>query len=196
MNEYYFLFGLAFLWTLFATIQDLKSREVANWLNFSFISSALAYRAFYSLSTKNHSFFLYGLAGLAIFFILANALYYSKVFAGGDAKLLMGYGIILPFQNITSLFFISLLFILLLFLAGAIYSIFYSFFIVSKNKIVFKKEFKEKAKKNRYVLISTLVIAIILLIYNPRSPINLALTIALLIPITYIYTKAIDKCML
>ena len=30
MQEYYFLFALAFVWTTFATIQDPKNRQVAN----------------------------------------------------------------------------------------------------------------------------------------------------------------------
>src|SRR3989338_6014136 len=107
MEEYYFLFVLTFLFTLFASIQDLKKREVANWLNFSFIAFALTYRAFYSLATKNFQFFLFGILGFAIFFILAHALYYSKAFAGGDAKLLMGFGVILPYTSYNSLLILS-----------------------------------------------------------------------------------------
>ena len=80
MKEYYFLFGLFFVWTLFASIQDLKKREVANWLNFSLIAFALVYRLFYSVAVKDYSFFVYGLLGFAVFFILAYAFYYLGVF--------------------------------------------------------------------------------------------------------------------
>ena len=43
------LICLALVWILFATIQDLRSREVANWLNFSLIIFALGLRFFYGL---------------------------------------------------------------------------------------------------------------------------------------------------
>jgi len=90
MEEYYFLFVLAFVWMIFAVVQDLKTREVANWLNFSLIGFALAYRAFYSSFTGEWMFLGFGFLGFLMFFILAHVFYYSKVFAGGDAKLLMG----------------------------------------------------------------------------------------------------------
>jgi len=90
MTEIYFLFALAIIWTTFAAIQDIKTREVSNWLNFSLIAFALAYRAFYSISKKDPKFFILGVLGFIIFFILAHVFYYGRAFAGGDAKLLMG----------------------------------------------------------------------------------------------------------
>ena len=139
MNQYYFLFALALLFTLFATIQDIKKREVANWLNFSLIAFALAFRAFYSITNNSPKFFLLGISGLAIFIAIANLLYYGKIFAGGDAKLLMGFGIILPYTTYFSLVTLSLSFVLLLLTTGAIYSLFYSIVIVQKNKNKFRK---------------------------------------------------------
>jgi len=49
MEEYYFLFGIAFLWTLFAVVQDIRKREVSNWLNFSLLGIIIAYRAIYGI---------------------------------------------------------------------------------------------------------------------------------------------------
>mgnify|MGYP001614646475 FL=1 len=116
MEEYYFLFLLGLLWCIFATVQDLRKREIANWLNFSMIIFALAYRAFYSIEARDGGdFFLFGLGGFGIFFLLANLLYYGRAFAGGDAKLLMGFGALLPFESINDLLFVSAGFILLLF---------------------------------------------------------------------------------
>jgi len=166
MQEYYFLFALAFLWTLFASIQDLKQREVANWLNFSLIAFALAYRAFYSISTKNPKFFLLGLTGTILFIMLAYALYYGKAFAGGDAKLLMAYGAILPFTSFSNIIPLTLLFLFLLFSIGAIYSIIYSFFIISKNKKTFTKEFKNKTKKHKKMLVVSLTIFTLLILIS------------------------------
>ena len=140
-EKYYFLFGLAFLYVIFATVQDLRKEEVANWLNFSLIGFALTYRAFYALQFDDGMFFVYGLAGFLLFFAFANLFYYSGVFGGGDAKLLMGLGIVLPISNWMDLFFVGVGFLFLLFLIGACYSLVYSFFIAGRNFKIFKKEF-------------------------------------------------------
>ena len=59
MFEVIFLGILALVWIVFATIQDIKSREIANWLNFSLIIFALGFRFFYSLFELNDFNFLY-----------------------------------------------------------------------------------------------------------------------------------------
>lgn len=196
MQEYYFLFGLALLWTFFATIQDLKSREVANWLNFSLIAFALAYRAFYAIFTSNLQFFLLGLFGFFIFFALAYALYYSRAFAGGDAKLLMGFGIILPFSDYWSLISLSLLFLFTLFLIGAIYSIIYSFIIVSKNSAKFTNEFRKRFNKNKSLMIASLLLFIALTIFGFVNQLFFLIALIALLPFIWLYTKSLDRCML
>jgi Flp pilus assembly protein protease CpaA len=196
MKEYYFLFALAFVWTFFAVVQDLKSREVANWLNFSLIAFALAFRAFYSISTSNKDFFLFGLAGFAIFFVLAHALYYSKAFAGGDAKLLMGFGIILPYTSYSSLLTMSLFFFFLLFLTGAVYSMTYSIFLINKNQKEFKKEFNKRIKNGKHWLFLSVILFVASTLYGFINPITFLPALIFLIPIVYIYTKSLDKCMI
>jgi len=196
MTELYFLFALAILWTTFAAIQDIKTREVSNWLNFSLIAFALAYRAFYSISNKNPQFFLLGLYGFIIFFILAHVFYYGRAFAGGDAKLLMGLGIILPYTSYKSLFTLSITFIFLLFLVGAIYSIIYSTFIVAKNKEKFIKTFKKYFRKNPILISISLISFLIFLSLSYFIPLLLPFAIILLIPSLFIYTKSLDKCMI
>ena len=78
-----FLVAIGLIWILIASIQDLKKREVYNWLSFSLIGVALSYRLFYSILSGNWSFLLYGILGLIVFFALSQAFYYGKVFAGG-----------------------------------------------------------------------------------------------------------------
>lgn len=195
MQQYYPLFILALIITITAVIQDLKTREVLNWLNFSFIAIALAYRAFYATINKNLQFFTLGLAGFIIFFLLAHILYYSKAFAGGDAKLLMGFGIILPYTSYSSLITFSLAFILLLFTIGAVYSLIYSIFIAIKNKTKFKKELAKLIKKYKLPLATLLALPIILTLTN-LTTITITFSLLFLILIIYIYTKAVDTCMI
>src|SRR3989304_496776 len=110
-----FLVVLMLIWLVFAVIQDLRTREIANWLNFSLIVFALGFRFFYELfSDINFVFFYQGLLGLGIFFVLGTLLYYGRIFAGGDAKLMMSLGRILPF-------FKSFFFILIIFLIGLLF---------------------------------------------------------------------------
>ncbi len=196
MKEYYFLFALTLAWTFFATIQDLKKREVANWLNFSLIFFALAYRAFYAFFVKEYEFFLFGLIGFILFFLIANALYYSNAFAGGDAKLLMAYGAVLPFSSYLSLMSLSISFLLILFFFGAIYSIFYSFKIIAENKEKFKLEFRKYFNKYKNVSLISIFSLILFLIISFVNLFFLSLMLLSLIPLAYVYTKALDKCMI
>lgn len=130
MEEYYFLFILAGAWMLFAAVHDFRTREIPNWGNFSLIAVALAYRAFYSISSGRPEFFFYGAAGTIFFVGLGFALYYGRAFAGGDAKLLMALGAILPFEGLSSYLTVGLGFVFLLFLVGAGYSLIYSLFLL------------------------------------------------------------------
>ncbi|MEK6852520.1 MAG: prepilin peptidase [Nanoarchaeota archaeon] len=87
-----FLVILGIIGLIIATLNDLKKREVPDWLNFSLIVIALASRLLYSLTAGNLSFILYGLIYFGIFLVLAYAFYYARIFAGGDSKLLMAMG--------------------------------------------------------------------------------------------------------
>ncbi len=101
MYEVIFLWALALIYIIFAVIQDIKTKEIANWINFSLIAFSLGFRFFYSLFNGiDFSFFYNGLIGLGIFFVIGNILYYSKVFAGGDAKLMISLGAILPISSV------------------------------------------------------------------------------------------------
>src|SRR3972149_8007070 len=125
MIEIVFLFVLALIWILFALVQDMRTTEIANWLNISLVIFALGFRFFYSLFfSTGFDFFYQGLIGLAIFYVLGNLLYNARMFAGGDAKLFVSLGAVLPIsgnfiQNISGFLF----FLLAFFVIGAIYSI-------------------------------------------------------------------------
>ena len=186
MEEYYFLFGLGLLWSIFAVVQDLKTREVSNWLNFSLIGFALAYRVFYSLFINDYLFFVSGLLGFGVFFGLSHLFYYTKVFAGGDAKLLMGFGVILPYSNFNELFSIGVIFLFALFFFGALYGLIYSVFIVIKNF--------DKVKKAKWLFVILLLFSV-LLMFLDYSTIIFGIFLILML-FLYAYVKALDLCMI
>ena len=99
VSEIWFLIAIGIIWIVGAVVQDFRKLEVANWWSFSLIVIALAYRAFLSVESSNGWWFGWGVIGLIGGFVLANALYYGRVFAGGDAKLMIALGAILPFSE-------------------------------------------------------------------------------------------------
>lgn len=195
IDEHFFLFVVAGIWTIFATVQDLKTREVSNWLNFSLIAIAFSYRAFYSVINGNLSFFLMGLFGFGIFFVLAYVFYYGRIFAGGDAKLLMGYGIILPYESYSMTLFWCLGFLFVLFLTGAVYSLFYSTIIVFRNKRTFIDSFKINFSKTIYFSTILLIFSLVFLFLSMFNY-SLLFFFLLFLFFLYIYTKSLDSCMI
>lgn len=196
MQEYYFLFALALIYTIFATIQDLRFREVANWLNYSLIAFALSYRAFYAIENNDAQFFIFGVLGVLVFVALSYTLYYGKVFAGGDAKLLMGYGAIFPYTNYLSLITIPLIFVFLLLLVGSVYSLIFSVVIVTKNKSKFKQEFSRQFRKNKKFILFSLVFLALVIIFSLKFSFLFALIPLSLVPALLVYTKSVENCMI
>jgi len=81
MIEVIFLGLLALIWMCFASIQDIKSTIISDWISFSLIIFALSFRFFYGLFIEENFMFFYQglmvyafLLFLGIYFILANYL--------------------------------------------------------------------------------------------------------------------------
>jgi len=196
MLEVIFLYVLGLLWIGFATIQDLKTKEIANWLIFSLIIFALGFRFFFSLFNDfGFSFFYQGLIGLGIFFVIGSLFYYTKLFAGGDAKLMVALGPILGFYSgFTSNLRVFVTFIVLFLFAGAAYGLIYSFYLSYKNFKAVKKEFKKTLKSNKrkgYYLNFLGVLLIVLGIFN-KAFLPLGVFVFIL-PYFYMYAKSVDK---
>ena len=198
--ENMFLILLGFVWILFAVIQDLRKKEIANWLNFSLIIFALAFRFFYSLfSNQGYASLFQGLIGLGAFFIIGNLLYYGKVFAGGDAKLMIALGAIIPFSpNLYININLVLMFFLFFLIAGALYGITFSLYLGLKNRKNFVREFSNLFKKNKKLFYISLIAGIAIIAFSSFEIILIYLGILIFIsPYIYISAKAIDEsCMI
>lgn len=195
-----FLIVLGIIWIVFAVVQDLRKREIANWLNFSLIIFAMAYRLSYSVFSGDYGFVLAGLFGLILFFLLANLFYYTRLFAGGDAKLMIALGALIPFTDsfyTNTLIFI--IFLVALLFGGLIYSLFYSFGLAAINGKEFIKDFKKQFFKNEkyayFGIAGGFLLIILALIINQLTAILLGVLV-IIIPFVYFYTKAIEtSCM-
>jgi len=198
--ENLFLLVLALIWIIGAVLQDLKRREVDNLWNFSLIAFALAYRLAVSIFSGNYWFILNGLIGLVIFFGLHNLFYYARLFAGGDAKLLMALGTILPlsYNWITNLKIFGY-FVLLFLITGSIYALIYAVFLVFKNYKNFKKEFIKQWKNYQKMFLISLVFVIIwvnVIYFISQIRFILIGLIILLFPLLFVFSKSVEEtCM-
>ena len=200
MNEVIFLFVLGLIWIIFASMQDLRSREVSNWLSFSLIAFALGFRFFYSFfSAGDFRFFYEGVIGLGLFFIIGNLFYYSRMFAGGDAKLMIALGAILPlsgdlYENLR----IFMIFFFIFLFVGMFYSLIWSFVLTMRNFKSFKKEFFSILMKNRKRIYFVMFIGLVLMGLGFVQNLLFYLGgLFFLLPYFYVYAKAVDEaCMI
>jgi Flp pilus assembly protein protease CpaA len=191
------LLVIAFIWVLFAVIQDLKTREIANWLNFSLIIFALAFRFFYSVFTSNYDYILFGIFGLGLGLVVGHIFYYGRVFAGGDAKLLMALFVVIPlsssFYNNLLIYFV---FLIGLMFFGAVYSLVYSFGLSLVNYKKFKKTFLKKFYENkRYFYLSLVFVFLFLFLgFFPGGKILFLVSFLIFIfPYLYVYLKSVEE---
>ncbi len=163
-----------FIFLFLASIFDIKTREIPDWLNYGVIALALAYRLVWSLVAWEFSFVLEGLFGFGIALAIACLLFYTGQWGGGDAKSLMGVGALLGFlpslNNNFSGFLVNLIF------AGALYSIICVLFIALFNWKKISKEYNNRV--NNY-LFKFMLISLIILLVLLFTKINLDLKIFL-----------------
>lgn len=200
------LFFIALLAIIFAVVTDIKKREVPNWLNFSLLATALTIRAIVALLTSQASYFLYALIAIAVFFVLANIFFYTKIFGGGDCKLLVALAVVFatkPYfasSNIISFFnepFLSTFLINSLFF-GAVFGIIASVFsfITLKNKKKFFSDFASIEKNLGFMKIVCFIFALIFLItaFILGEWIFMFIVVSLaILPFLYAFLKAIEK---
>jgi len=92
------LLTIAFIALILASITDIKTREVPDWLNFSLIFVGLGVRLIYSSITFDWIYSLEGVLGLGVGVAIAYLMFYAGQWGGGDSKLLMGLGALIGLQ--------------------------------------------------------------------------------------------------
>ncbi len=201
-----FLLGIAILWLIFASISDLKTHEVPDWLSYSLIIIGFVCSIFKSIIFNNIAFFFYSLFAFSLFFLISLLLYYTKQWGGGDVKLLIGLVTLFPvypeellnyFNPNLQIPFILIL-ILNLILFGALYSLIYGVYLLIKNKINFLNELK-KSKLNKFYILTPFLFLIISILIKDLVLKVMMLSFGLIILLTQfllIYVRIIeDKCM-
>jgi hypothetical protein len=199
-NENLFLIVIGLIWIFGAVLQDLRRREVDNLWNFSLIGVALSYRLSVSIFTGNYFYFFNGVGGFLTFLFLGNLFYYSRLFAGGDAKLIIALGTVLPLSydwlvnlKIFGVFILSFL------IAGSIYALLWSMTLVIINWRKFKKEFFRQwrdYKRMFYFSIAFVVFWIFFVFLLNQSFLIFLGLIVLLFPLLFVFAKTVEEsCM-
>ena len=185
---------IGIIWLIFASIQDLRTREVANWLSFSLIFIGLGARLIFGTTESDFSLFLNGVMSVLLMAVFAYALYYGRVFAGGDLKLMSGLGALIPGETINVVIVNCVIATIGLLLMGAIYSFLASIFVAFRRKEDFKIAFKNQKKLYLYIV----PVVIVLWIFLHRVDLTGIFILAFVsfTILSYPYLKAVDKCMI
>ena len=164
------LLCVGFIALIIGSCTDIKTREVPDWLNFALIASALGLRLIYSVVSFDFSYFLYGLLGFGIFFVIAYLMFYSGQWGGGDSKMLMGVGalvgtypeFLLKFFSPNLSFGLPVAFFLNLLFVGSFYGLVWSIVLAVKHRKAFVKKWKEMLSIKIMVVIRKILLAVMI----------------------------------
>ena len=135
---------------LIGSLTDLRKREVPDFVNYGLIFAGVGINLLFSIIYSDYWYILSSILGLAIFFCVAWAMFYTGQWGGGDSKMLMGLGATMginisfsaPFFSVHQ-FLLYFLFNVLVF--GALYGLLWSIF----KSIQFRKKFAKEWKRTQ-----------------------------------------------
>jgi len=193
---------------LFGSFVDLRIREVPDILSYGLVILGILIGILRSITYGDLSFIVYSLAGFVLCLIIGNLMYYAGQWGGGDAKILMGIGAMIGLNvfNFSLSESFLVLFLINIIIFGAVYAIFWVFFLSFRNWKEFKKEF-EKARRTKFsiwirFIFIVLFIAAIILIFSTGIPAIFKIVIVIFIFFSYllyyfgIYSSVVQKvCM-
>lgn len=138
-----FLFLVFLVGIIVACFQDLKRREVDNWLNLFLLVVSFSFIFYRAIFEGNGLLVIRAGFVLVLMFAVMSFFYYGRVFAGGDAKLLFAMTVFFVGESFYSSIINVGLFLILLMFSGSVYGLVYSFVLYFKN---FEKVNKEMRK--------------------------------------------------
>lgn len=136
------LFAVILIGLVIATITDLKTREVPDWLSYGMIAVGLGLSLLFSVIYRDYWFFVNSIVGFLLFLIVALIMFYAGQWGGGDSKVLMGLGALIGFDARFIKFPFMIGFLVNILLVGAIYGLIWSLVLMIRNLRKFLKEFK------------------------------------------------------
>ncbi len=98
-----FNFFIVLVALLYATISDIKLREVPNWLTLGLLAYGTIINSVFFILSSNFINLIYFLIFVAVVFGICYLFWRIGIFAGGDAKLFAGISAVIPFQTLSIL---------------------------------------------------------------------------------------------
>jgi len=203
------LAGIALAACGYAIYTDFRYRYINDWLTWGLVGVGLVGHVLISLSEWSFTPVLYSLCAVAIFFGIANILFYAGAFGGGDVKLLIGLAATVSLYPAMLLSYVSprladypfLVTVLVnILVIGAVYSVIYLCFKAAKHYEKFKRQFSKHfagVKKLVYLCVGLLVVPIACAFFGWQLFIAASLFIGLcwLTVILIPFSKAVEKVM-
>lgn len=138
---------------------DLKTREVPDYVNYFYITSAAIIRVIWAIEQKNAKTLILDICVFGAATVFGILMYKFKYWGGGDTKMLMGAAIALGWLPKERLPFFAF-FIINFFVLGALWGILGSAFLAIKHKDQFGKKLREqKQNLTKYLTASTVMLA-------------------------------------
>ncbi len=186
-----FLFWVFLVGILIALVQDVKRREVDNWLTAFLFVFGLVFVVFRSIYASDMGLLVQGLVAITFGFILMNLFYYGRVFGGGDAKLMSALSVLFVGATYLGTLFNVILFVFLLFISGAAYGLLYIFVVYSIHFNDSNNEFKKRFKFGAYKFwfLSGFVLLIAGFFFDLFYVIA---ALILFFPFLYVFAKALE----
>ncbi|MFH0868990.1 MAG: A24 family peptidase [archaeon] len=193
--------GVAIAGTAVGTVTDLKGRWVPDWVSYFMIIFGLSGHALLSLTLWSIWPMVYSAAAAGVLYGLSSLLFYMGVWGGGDAKLFVGYGALLPvfvpavsapWPWLVTLWVNTLVF-------GVVFGILGAIFLAFKYRVKFIPELRNQVRKNRialYIAPAFLVFPFLMYSLNLSVDVFALSFLLVLFPIVYIILKAVEgACM-
>ncbi|MBT7705937.1 hypothetical protein HN747_00675 [archaeon] len=187
-----FLFWFFLIGIILSVIQDLKRREIDIWLCNILLIGGITFTILFSIINSSINPLINLTIALLITFILRIVLYNSRVFAGGDARLLFSLGALFVGSTISlTLINISVYLMILLF-SGGIYGLLALMVIYIRNFKKTNKNLKPKLKKIKYhlFLLASIVLMVIGIFVDLLFIIGILLSIY---PLLYLFAKTLEE---
>jgi Flp pilus assembly protein protease CpaA len=195
----YLFAGIAVFGAVIGTATDLKGRWVPDWINYFMIAFGLIGHTIISLMASSIWPIISSLVIAGIFLCVGTLMVYGGLWGGGDAKMLVGFGALLPTTSIIETpwpFPLTLWFNILIF--GIALGIFGTLILILKNKGAFLKELKTAVEKNKLILLispAVLIIPAVSFYFNQGIVAIIGALLFLLIPLVFILKATEKACM-
>ena len=145
-----------------ASLFDIKTREVPDWLNFSLVAFAIGSALILSIYHGYHHIIINSLLGLALGVAIGLFLFYTGQWGGGDTKLIIGLCALigLSYSDLGKSIPTIILFLINTLLVGAIYGLAFSFVKAIMNFKKFRQTAEQRLRSKEIFIMRIILLVI------------------------------------